>query len=92
MALVAIRSNRFTLAPILARAWVAGDVKVGTVFPCPTVVTRALVASISVHTFSVLARVGLSIELIALVHVDVAIGSNVSLSTSAPVGIGSIWQ
>ena len=41
MALVAVCSNRFTLAPILARAWVAGDVKVGTVFPSPTVVTRA---------------------------------------------------
>ena len=56
------------------------------------IIIHLLVASISVHTFSVLARVGLSIELIALVHVDVAIGSNVSLSTSAPVGIGSIWQ
>ena len=41
MALVAVRSNRFTLAPVLARAWVTGDVKVGTVFPSPTVVTRA---------------------------------------------------
>ena len=41
MALVAICANRFTLAPILARAWVTGDVKVGTVFPSPTVVTRA---------------------------------------------------
>ena len=41
MALVAICSNRFTLAPVLARAWVAGNVKVGTVFPGPTVVTRA---------------------------------------------------
>ena len=41
MALVAVRSNRFTLAPVLARAWVAGNVKVGTVFPGPTVVTRA---------------------------------------------------
>ena len=41
MALVAVRSNRFTLAPILARAWVTGDVKVGTVFPGPTVVTSA---------------------------------------------------
>ena len=41
MALVAVCSNRFTLAPVLARAWVTGDVKVGTVFPSPTVVTRA---------------------------------------------------
>ena len=41
MALVAVCSNRFTLAPVLARAWVTGDVKVGTVFPGPTVVTRA---------------------------------------------------
>ena len=41
MALVAVCSDRFTLAPILARTWVTGDVKVGTVFPSPTVVTRA---------------------------------------------------
>ena len=41
MALVAVCSNRFTLSPILARAWVAGNVKVRTVFPSPTVVTRA---------------------------------------------------
>ena len=29
------------MSPVLARAWVTGDVKVGTVFPSPTVVTRA---------------------------------------------------
>ena len=39
-----------------------------------------------------LARIWLPIELVALVHIDVAVRANVSFSTSASVGIGSVWQ
>ena len=39
-----------------------------------------------------LARIWLPIELVALVHIDVAVRANVSFSTSASVGIGSIRQ
>ena len=39
-----------------------------------------------------LARIWLPIELVALVHIDVAVRANVSFSTSASVGIGSVRQ
>ena len=39
-----------------------------------------------------LARIWFSIELIAFVHIDVAVRANVSFSTSASVGVGSVRQ
>jgi len=62
------------------------------VFASPTIVAGALVASIGVHTLSMLARIWLPIELVALVHIDVAVRADVSLATSASVGIGSVRQ
>ena len=39
-----------------------------------------------------LARIRFSVKLVALVHIDVAVGANVSFSTSASVSIGSVRQ
>ena len=54
--------------------------------------TDLLVASVGVHTLSMLARIWLSVQLIALIHIDVTVRANVSFSTSASVCIGSVRQ
>ena len=58
----------------------------------PTIVAGALVTSVLVHTFSMLARIWLPIELVALIHIDSAVRADVSFSTSASVGIWSVRQ
>ena len=58
----------------------------------PTIVAVALVASVCVKTFSMMARIWLPIELVALIHIDIAVRAHVSFSTSAYVGIWSVRQ
>jgi len=60
------------------------------VFASPTIVAGTLVASVCVHTLSMLARIGLSVQLVALIHIDITVRANVSFSASATIGIGSV--